>query len=75
MAKRNTTPGLLERNTAKGLSPFIYIVIGTAVIDNSRRKREARRSKSLFCRAILTIILTFQRAERGIYLIHARASV
>lgn len=45
---RNTTPGLLDRNTAKCLSPFMYMAIAMTVIDNSQRKREARRSRSVF---------------------------
>jgi len=41
-------PGLLKRNTEKGLSPFIYIAIGMTAIDASKRKREARRSRPCF---------------------------
>jgi hypothetical protein len=41
-------PGLVKRNTEKGLSPFIYIAIGITAIDASKRKSEARRRRLCF---------------------------
>jgi len=44
-------PGLLDENTAKGLSPFMYSAIETTAMENSKRKSEARRTRSFFWRA------------------------
>jgi hypothetical protein len=46
MAMRNARPGLLERNTAKGLSPFLCMRIAMAAIDDSKRKSAAKRNRS-----------------------------
>jgi hypothetical protein len=48
MVRTKTAPGLLERNTSNGLSPFIYIAIVVTVSDNSKMKRAATRSRSFF---------------------------
>jgi hypothetical protein len=47
-ARRKKTPGLLERNTEKGLSPFMYIAIAMTAIDNSKMKKQANRTISFF---------------------------
>jgi hypothetical protein len=43
---RNARPGLLERNASKDLSPFMYKAVDMIAIDDSRRNREAKRTKS-----------------------------
>jgi hypothetical protein len=48
MAQRKATPGPLERNTVKGLSPFVYIAIAMTARDNSKMKRAAKRNISSF---------------------------
>jgi hypothetical protein len=50
IAIRNNTPGLLDRNTANGLSPFMYIAVAMTAIDISKRKREPSKKRSLLGR-------------------------
>jgi hypothetical protein len=52
MAMRNARPGLLERNTANGLSPFLCMRIAMAAIDDSKRKSAAKRNRSRFEREV-----------------------
>jgi hypothetical protein len=47
---RNTMPGLPDKNTENGFSPFMYSASVRTAIENSERQSETRRSKSLFWR-------------------------